>query len=373
MDIEKTDHRIRKEHEMKSIQEFKKEHGIQNEIASFTKTDISKVLIPHIKTGIKELDELLGGGLTAGVIMLGGHSSMGKSTLALQIAENISAQKIPVFFYSLEMSKISITAKSLARQVYQQTDGQMSITSSQLLYQGSVLEFSQEVWDEINTARETITKRCDDLLIMEDRKANAVSGLKIYKDVTEYAQKGNAVVFVDYLQVLTTQLDKSEIRHGGLDQRSMIDINIRYLRQLSYEMQIPVVIINSLNRGSYGKSVSASAFKESGTIEYSADVVLALQFSVFSDHVNLKNGENIADQEKSKTPRIVDLIALKQRYGRCGEDAKVRFYYYAENDYFRPISNHTPLPVPNKKKNMKAPSVNPDPDYDTSWLNELKD
>lgn len=78
MYTEKTDTKIRKEKEMKSIQEFKKEHSIQKEIASFTKTDISKVLIPHIKTGIKELDELLGGGLTAGVIMLGGHSSMGK-------------------------------------------------------------------------------------------------------------------------------------------------------------------------------------------------------------------------------------------------------------------------------------------------------
>ena len=53
MYTEKTDTKIRKEKEMKSIQEFKKEHSIQKEIASFTKTDISKVLIPHIKTGIK--------------------------------------------------------------------------------------------------------------------------------------------------------------------------------------------------------------------------------------------------------------------------------------------------------------------------------
>lgn len=360
---------------MKNLQELRKEHGMGNVIESFTKTDISKVLVPHIATGIPELDGLLGGGLTAGVIMLGGHSAMGKSTLALQIAENISAQKIPVFFYSMEMSKVRITAKALSRQIYKQTEGEVSVMANDLLYSGSVEGFSKKVWEEINTAREIVKERCENLMIFENREA--ISGLKIYKDVMEYAPKGKAVVIVDYLQVLGTRLDKSEETGARfLDARSMIDINIRYLRRLAYEREIPVVIINSLNRGSYGKPVSVSAFKESGMIEYSADVVLALQFGVFSDNGEVKNGEKIADQEKSKTPRTVDLIALKQRYGNSGEEAKVRFYYYAQNDYFRSISNLTPIPVPGKKNKKKDTEnktaitlpADPDPDYDTSWL-----
>lgn len=359
---------------MKNFQEFKKEHSIEKEITCFNKNDISRVMVPHVATGISELDALLGGGLTAGVIMLGGHSGMGKSTLALQIAENISAQNVPVFYYSLEMSKIAITAKALSRQIYKQTGGEMSITSGELLHRGNVEGFSNEMWEEINKAREAVRERCQNLLIIEDRKNNAISGLKIYKDVTQYAKKGNAVVFVDYLQFLSAELEQAEAsRMGMMDPRNAIDMNIRYLRQLASEMNIPVVVINSLNRSSYGKSIGASAFKESGTIEYTADVVLSMQFGVFSDNGELKNGERIADQEKSKMPRIVDLIALKQRYGRSGERAKVRFHYYSENDFFRAIANYTPISVSNsitKNDNrVQSQTVNIDPDYDTSWLN----
>ena len=141
-------------------------------------------------------------------------------------------------------------------------------------------------------------------------------------------------------------------------------------------MEIPVVVINSLNRSSYGRSISVSAFKESGSIEYSADVVLAMQFATFSDHGEMKNGESVADKEKTKSPRVVDLIALKQRYGRCGEDARVRFHYYAEHDYFQ--ETQTPAPGTERKKcskekGLKEQEIQLDPDYDSGWMEAVEE
>lgn len=364
-----------------SFEQFREQYGMEAEIESFTPTRISKVLVAHISTGIPQLDALLGGGLSAGTIMLGGHSGMGKSTLALQIAQNISAQGIPVFYYSLEMPKAGIAAKALSRQIFRQTGGTMSIASSDLLYEGSVSGFGEEVWKEIETARQDVAKECRNLLVIENRKKAPISGQRIYQDGIKYAEKAHAVVFVDYLQVLDLEELENAARAGVLDQRSAIERNLRYLRQLADEMQIPVVIINSLNRGSYGKSVGASAFKESGAIEYSADVVLAMQFGIFTGQEELKNGEGLADREKSKNPRVVDLIALKQRYGCSGEEAMVRFQYYVGSDCFQAIANQAPLAAPAKRKRRKSAEkevissvspAEPNPDYDTDWMKECE-
>ena len=364
-----------------SFEQFREQYGIKSEIESFTPAKISNVLVPHISTGIPQLDALLGGGLSAGTIMLGGHSGMGKSTLALQIAQNISAQGIPVFYYSLEMSKAGIAAKALARQIFRRTGGTMSIASSDLLYEGSVSGFGEAVWKEIEAARSDVAKECRELFVIENRKKAPISGYRIYQDGVKYAEKAHAVVFVDYLQVLDLEEAENAARGGIVDPRSAIERNLRWLRQLADEMQIPVVIINSLNRGSYGKSVGASAFKESGAIEYSADVVLAMQFGIFSGQEDLKNGELLADREKSKNPRVVDVIALKQRYGCSGEDAIVRFHYYAGSDCFQAIANQAPLAAPAKKRRRKsaeketvsaAQPAEPNPDYDTDWMKECE-
>ena len=104
------------------------DYSIENILDNFSRENISKISTEHIPTGFPHLDELLGGGLTAGTIMLGAHSSMGKSTLALQMAQNISAQGIPVFYYSMEMRKVNIVAKALSREVFVQSDHQKSIS-----------------------------------------------------------------------------------------------------------------------------------------------------------------------------------------------------------------------------------------------------
>lgn len=73
--------------------------------------------VKHYPTGIKKLDQMLGGGLYAGLTFLGARPGMGKSTFALQIASEIAAAGSPVLFYSLEMIPLRKPEESSTRQV----------------------------------------------------------------------------------------------------------------------------------------------------------------------------------------------------------------------------------------------------------------
>lgn len=74
--------------------------------------------VKHYPTGIKKLDQMLGGGLYAGLTFLGARPGMGKSTFALQIASEIAAAGSPVLFYSLEMPSVRMEAKILNRAIH---------------------------------------------------------------------------------------------------------------------------------------------------------------------------------------------------------------------------------------------------------------
>lgn len=167
--------------------------------------------------------------VTAGTIMLGAHSSMGKSTLALQMAQNISAQGIPVFYYSMEMRKVNIVAKALSREVFVQSDHQKSISGNDLLSAKRRQTFCEDTWKLIEDARQIVKEEARNLYIVEDFEAASVSGLSIYEDVTKLAEKGNAVVFVDYLQIIAAEVrDESGRRqpYAG-DIRTAVDQNVK--------------------------------------------------------------------------------------------------------------------------------------------------
>ncbi len=83
--------------------------------ALFTREEIGTVSAERVPTGFPVLDRSLNGGLSTGLYVLGAVPGLGKSTLALQIAYNLSSQGIPVLYFALEMSRAWITAKSICR------------------------------------------------------------------------------------------------------------------------------------------------------------------------------------------------------------------------------------------------------------------
>ena len=95
---------------------------------------------------------------------------------------------------------------------------------------------------------------------------------------------------------------------------------------MSRELEIPVLVASSFNREAYTKEVSMEAFKESGAVEYAADVLLALQMSAAREKDFDLNREKMAD------PRRVDIVLLKNRSGV--PYGKVPLLYYSAENRF---------------------------------------
>ena len=152
------------------------------------------------------------------------------------------------------------------------------------------------------------------------------------------------VVFLDYLQTVRT-------RASITDPRMITDSVIIGLKLISRKYQTPVITVSSFNRGANENEAEYGSFKESGMIEYSADVLLALQPAVLKTKredfikeklawvMRMKRREVLEEAEK-KTPREMHLCILKNRYGskwhKEGNEMKDYFdmIYYPDRDKF---------------------------------------
>jgi replicative DNA helicase len=158
--------------------------------------------------------------------------------------------------------------------------------------------------------------------------------------IRNYIQRNNVrpVVFLDYLQIV-----KPGINDRGYTQstKETVDEVVTALKRLSREMGLSIIVISSVNRANYLTQIDFESLKESGGIEYSADVVWGLQLQVLSEDVFLKEQQssiNIRRQKvqeaKSETPRRIELRCLKNRYGIANYSCY--FEYFPANDYFQP-------------------------------------
>ena len=99
------------------------------------------------------------------------------------------------------------------------------------------------------------------------------------------------------------------------------------LKRISRDYKTPVIAVSSFNRDNYSSAVTMEAFKESGAIEYSSDVLIGLQLA------GAGKKDFDATAEKQKNPRTVELVILKNRNGKTG--SKINFVYYPLFNYFK--------------------------------------
>jgi replicative DNA helicase len=114
-------------------------------------------------------------------------------------------------------------------------------------------------------------------------------------------------IIIDYLQILAPSNPK-------FTDKQQVDYNITSLKKLSRDFKIPIIAISSFNRMNYTQTASFEAFKESGGIEYTADVLLTMQLKILSDEKTHTNDE--IREAKKKLPREVQLVCLKNRNGK---------------------------------------------------------
>ena len=247
--------------------------------------------LPVWSTGFPSLDAKLDGGFLSGnLILLGAISSLGKTTFALQIAENIALSGKDVLVFSLEMSTSDLLAKSISRNTYKVVE-RSKTESPRLNYYSDTDRLSMgdvklgrigdDQVDAVNgwTRRdlfeaalaETVKLR-DHLRILRDNDMS-VGKLESTIIAHEKATGNKPFVVLDYLQIM---------KHGDDsrgDRRLMIDDDVNGLKDVAVRLDIPIMVISSFNRNNYFEPASMGSFKESGTIEYSSDVLIAMQYS----------------------------------------------------------------------------------------------
>ncbi len=274
-----------------------------------------------ISTGFRKLDEILDGGLRRGLYVIGAISSLGKTTFCLQIADQIAESGTDVMIFSLEMSRNELIGKSISRntlQIAMKETGRRDYAKTfwEIMDGSKYKDYSEKDLNRIRQAEEKYASYSDHVFIHEGIGKISVNDIaeavREHKEVT-----GNyPVVFIDYLQIL-----KPEDPHFSDKQNA--DSNITALRQMAREL--PIITVSSLNRESYktgGKNngrVSITDLKESGGIEYGADVVLGLQFSSAGEIETDEKGKMInaynEQEAKKQDPRYITSVTLKNRNG----------------------------------------------------------
>lgn len=273
----------------------------------------------YIPTGFDKLDSSLDRGLYEGLIVLGAIPSLGKTTFALQMALQMAEAGNHVYFYSLEQSARELTIKLLSNKMSKPIADIRRIAWSFCKNQN----ISEQDYNEFVKASDSLHKLNNFRIIERCRSAEAIA-----KDVQRryYRTGEQAMIIIDYLQILETP-------GARLTDKQAVDQNITALKRLSAEFHVPVMAISNLNRENYDKDITMKAFKESGGIEYSTDVLLGMQFTAMRE-----NKDNIdLDDLKEANPRKVQIKILKNRNGQAG--GQINFDYNAMLNQFQPVDS----------------------------------
>lgn len=280
-------------------------------------------------TGFDELDDLLGGGLHEGLHILGAVSSLGKTTFALQVADYLAATGHPVIYYTLEMTWQQMHAKTLSRLSFINNFAENSyepdvrpqgaLTSQEALLSDEVLNAAHR--QGLKDAQKRYDRWIENVEFHDASIEGRPTVKQIQNDVDHFIKSRGEIpaVFIDYLQIMATD--------DRYDEKKAAKNSVMALRTMSMAYHTPILLISSLNRASYSSPVTQSAFKESGDIEYSADVLIGMQYHGVGEE------DFSFEDAKSQRLRDVDLVILKNR---GGFDGKVRFSYDAAYNCYVP-------------------------------------
>jgi replicative DNA helicase len=289
-----------------------------NRLIDFIDGITASVNTPCIPTGFDELDAALDGGLYEGLYIFGAVSSLGKTTLVTQIADQIAQAGTDVLVFSLEMARYEIMAKSISRHTFQAARRPGGYEEGAKTTRGITAgkrytEYSQEEKNHIMAAIDEYGQYAGHIYINEG--IGDIGAEEIRQTVRDHILfTGNTpVVVIDYLQIMAPNNDRATDKQNT-------DKAVLELKRLSRDIKTPVVAVSSFNRASYDAPVTMAAFKESGAIEYSSDVLIGLQFA--------GTGEEgfDADEARRNNPRKIELVILKSRNGRTGD--KLGYYYH---------------------------------------------
>lgn len=293
-------------------------------------------------TGFSDLDALLDGGLQPGLTCIGSISSGGKTTLTLQIADHVAAAGDDVLYFSLEMGRNELIAKSLSRLTMtcsrtQDNSSDQASTTREVLNGRWYKGYSKEKLDLIQQAEDSYREYAQHLYIHEGIGEIGVTEIRSQTEQFMEIMGTKPLIVIDYLQILAPAVDPRASDKQNLDKA------VLELKRMARDLEIPILAITSYNRANYDNPVNMASAKESGGIEYVFDTILGLQ----QDGMDYRDDETDKDrairirklrrkneeQFMRGNPVRMQVKVLKQRNGvrsSCCLDMWARYNYFED-------------------------------------------
>jgi len=265
-----------------------------------------------VSSGLPSLDAFTSGFGGGNLVVLAARPAMGKTALAVNIAESVAVSGIAVAVFSLEMQSHEL--------------GERLVSSSS----GVGLKTIRESWTIQDSQWPLLTagiqRICDAPLYVDDSPGLSVNSIrsrcmKLNTEIRDEYPNGIGMIVIDYLQLMGSDMDRVGNRNNEVE-----DIT-RALKKLAKEFDVPVLALSQLNRELErrpNKRPVCSDLRDSGGIEQDADMVLFL----YRDEVY---------HEDSVDKGIAELIIGKQRNGPLGN---VRLAFEADRVRFRELGNY---------------------------------
>ncbi len=259
-----------------------------------------------VPSGFPELDERLSGFQKSDLILLAARPSMGKSSLAFNIAQNVAInENIPVGIFSLEMSNDQIIDKLLSSQsgvnLWKIRNGKLSTKDSS---------------NDYTKIQEAMSQLSDAPIYIEDKSSFNIMQMKAMARRLQ-AENGLGLIIIDYLQLIQPRSSSESMV------QQMTEIS-RSLKGLAKELKVPVIALSQLSRAVEKRTPKIprlSDLRETGALEQDADVVLLMyREDYYRDDTERKN--------------ITDLIIAKHRNGPTG---KVELYFDRDTTSFQTL------------------------------------
>ena len=264
-----------------------------SEIANELADDLSKGIITRVATHIRTLDYFTYGGFNGGnLVILAARPSVGKTTIAMQIAQAASADNNKTLVFSLEMTK-----KELVQRLLQSTG---------LVSQYELVTHNIN-WDNYERALGMVVN--SNLIINDD--AYNIHDIR-HKIITSVKTQGVKMVMIDYLQLMKG----ADPRMSKNDQVGELT---SALKQTAKQCNIPIIVLSQLSRESVRENRSPQLYdlRDSGAIEQDADIVVMLERS--------------KDDMGAIIDNKIDMWIRKNRAGKCNFDNPIRL---KGNEYY---------------------------------------
>ena len=258
-------------------------------------------------TGYRDLDRMLSGLHPTNLLIVAARPGMGKTALALNIAQNVAVNDIPVAIFSLEMSREEIVTRMLCAQ------GRID---SQRLRSGRLAESD---FTKLSNAASVLYKKP---IFVDDSPGLTVTEIRA-KSRRMRRRPGLGLIIVDYLQLMQGS--------GGENRQQEIAQISRSLKNLARELDVPIIAVSQLNRSLESredKRPRLGDLRESGAIEQDADVVAFIYRHEYYH------------PEAQETKGIAELNIAKHRQGAVG---RVEMTFLPEFTLFADMGRDTPV------------------------------